>query len=54
MLHSKSQELNYQDRKRPRVESEDEDEAPPPGDDEASGWNQFRSPAPGGWDQVKR
>jgi hypothetical protein len=53
MLHSKSQELNYQDRKRPRVESEDE--APPPGDDdEASGWDQFRSPAPGGWDQVKR
>jgi hypothetical protein len=55
MLHSKSQELNYQGRKRPRVESEsDEQEAPPPGDDEASGWNQFRSPAPGGWDQVKR
>jgi hypothetical protein len=55
MLHCKSQELNYmyQDRKRPRVESEDE--APPPGDDdEASGWDQFRSPAPGGWDQVKR
>jgi hypothetical protein len=33
MLHSKSQELNYQGRKRPRVESEDEDEAPPPGDE---------------------
>jgi hypothetical protein len=33
MLHSKSQELNYQDRKRPRVESEDEEEAPPPGDE---------------------